>query len=247
MDINVEKRLSHIEILNRETSAYHLEYDREMAFFQSVKEGNIEEVRRLFMPINKDNMGVLSGDTLRNVKYHMIITVAFITRCCIEGGMEMEAAYNLSDIYIRSIDACTSQEELSALHNKIVEDYVQRMYVIHNEKPYPKAVMICMDYIYNNLHTKLSLEKLAEMVNLSPTYLSKLFHTEVGITISGYIIQKRVEVAENMLKHSDLTCLEISNYLCFSSESHFIQVFRKATGYTPKRYRQCHYRTYWEK
>ncbi len=241
--MNVNKKLSHVEFLNREYNISHLSYEREMAFFHSIKDGNSEEANRLFKPFNSEEMGRLSDDSLRNLKYHLIITVAFITRYCIEGGMEMEAAYNLSDIYIRSIDKCRTEEEINLLHHEVVDDYAQRMSIIRKQNRYPKAVTICLDYIYDNLHQKITLEKLAETVSLSPAYLSKLFHKETGMTVSGYIIKKRIEAAENMLKFSEYSCLEISEYLCFSSESHFIQVFRKHTGYTPKNYREKFFRT----
>ena len=157
--------------------------------------------------------------------------------------MEMEAAYNLSDIYIQSIDKCRTEDEVNLLHREVVEDYAQRMQIIHKTNIYPKPVILCLDYIYNNLHTKITLDKLAEVSRMSPTYISKLFHKEVGITISGYIVKKRIEAAENMLKYSDHTCIEITECLCFSSESHFIQVFKKHTGYTPKCYREKFFRT----
>lgn len=241
--MNVDKRLSHVEFLNREYNVSHLSYEREMAFFQSIKQGNTAEVSRLFTPINCDEMGSLSDDTLRSMKYHLIITVAFIARACIEGGMEMEAAFNLSDIYIRSIDKCRSAEEINMLHREVVEDCTQRMNMLRKQNRYPRTVTICLDYIYENLHRKITLEQLAQHVQLSPTYLSKLFHKEVGLTISSYITKKRIETAENMLRFSDYSCLEISDYLCFSSESHFIHSFKKHTGYTPKNYREHFFRT----
>ncbi len=240
--MDIQKKLSHVEFLNREYNVSHLSYEREMAFFQSIKDGNPEEARRLFKPFNSEDMGKLSEDSLRNLKYHLTITVAFITRYCIEGGMEMEAAYNLSDIYIRSIDKCRTDEEISLLHREVVDDYAQRMQIIRKQNRYPKAITICLDYIYDNLHTKITLDKLAEITGLSTAYLSKLFHKEVGITVSAYITKKRIEAAENMLKFSEYSCLEISDYLCFSSESHFIQVFRRHTGYTPKNYREQFFR-----
>ncbi len=241
--MDIQKKLSHIEFINREYNVSHLSYEREMAFFESIKNGDPAEARRLFKPFNCEEMGRLSDDSLRNLKYHLTITVAFITRYCIEGGMEMEAAYNLSDIYIRSIDKCRTEDEINLLHHEVVDDYAQRMQILRKQNRYPMAVTICLDYIYDNLHTKITLEKLAEVTKLSPAYLSKLFHKEVGLTVSGYIIKKRVEAAANMLKFSDYSCIEISDYLCFSSESHFIQVFRKHTGYTPKNYREAFFRT----
>lgn len=241
--MNIEKKLSHVEFLNREYNVSHLSYERETEFFQSIKEGDPVRARQLFKPFDCEEMGKLSEDSLRNLKYHLIITVAFITRYCIEGGMEMETAYNLSDIYIRSIDKCRTEDEVNLLHHEVVDDYAQRMSIIRKQNRYPKSITLCLDYIYDNLHTKITLDKLTEITNLSPAYLSKLFHREVGLTISGYIIKKRIQAAENMLKFSDYSCLEISEYLCFSSESHFIQVFRKHTGYTPKNYRKNFFRT----
>lgn len=240
--MDIEKKLSHVEFLNREYNVSHLSYDREMEFFQNIRLGNVDLVRQLFKPLDCEQMGRLSEDALRNLKYHLIITVALITRYCIEGGMEMETAYNLSDIYIQSIDKCHQEKEIHMLHQELVEDYAQRMQLLHKETLYPKPIIICLDYIYDNLHTKISLDALAETVGLSPSYLSRLFRREVGLTISEYIMKKRLETAENMLKYSDHSCIDISTYLCFSSESHFIQTFRKHTGYTPKAYRQKFFR-----
>ncbi len=240
--MDIQKKLSHVEFLNREYKVSHLSYEREMAFFQSIRTGDTEQAKKLFKPLDSDQMGQLSDDSLRNLKYHLIITVALLTRYCIEGGMEMEAAYNLSDIYIRSIDKCRKEEQIHQLHRELVEDYAQRMHLLHKKTLYPKPVMVCMDYIYENLHTKISLPTLAKTAGLSPSYLSRLFRRETGLTVSEYIIRKRVEAAENMLKYSEYSCIEISSYLCFSSESHFIQVFRRYTGYTPKQYRQKFFR-----
>ena len=241
--MNIEKKLSHEEFLNREYSVSHLAYEHEMAFFQAVKSGDWENVRKLFKPLASGEMGKLSEDKVRNLKYHLIITVALITRYCIEGGMEMEVAYNLSDIYIRSIDECDTEVEINLLHRALVEEYTKRMKGIHKKSSCSKPVIICMDYVYDNLHTKITLDKLAQTVNLSPAYLSRLFHKEVGMTISEYIMMKRIQAAENMLKYSEYSSLEISNYLCFSSESHFIHLFKKHTGETPKSYRKNHFRT----
>lgn len=239
--MDMSQKLTHQVFMNREEQISHLAYERENAFFQAIRDGNQEEVRRLFKPFDSSDMGKLSDDPLRNRRYHLIITVALITRACIEGGMEMEEAYNLSDLYIRTIDRCKTVEEVSLLHKELVMDYAQRMQV-NRRKRYPRAVTVCIDYIYDNLHTKLTLPCLAEVTGLSGGYLSRLFRREVGMPLSEYITLKRVEAAENMLKYSEFSCLEIADYLCFSSESHFIQVFRRLTGYTPRRYREAFFR-----
>lgn len=243
--MNIEQALAKAAFNNRESMLSHLPYEHELAFYQSVKMGNIEEARRLYKPLGGEGMGKLSDDPLRNLKYHLIITVAFITRYCIEGGMEMETAYNLSDAYIQRIDKCTAEEEIHAIHRELVEDYAKRMRDIIKHELFSKPVSLCMDYIYNHLHSKITLKELAETADLSESYLSKLFRRELGVTISQYIAQKRVEAAENLLKYSDYSCIDISNYLCFNSESYFIQVFKSYTKMTPKEYRNKFFRTRW--
>ena len=106
--MGIKEDLTRTEFYNRENTQNHLPYDREIAFYQSIKNGDMEEMKRLFEPLGGAGYGKLSGNNLRNHKYHLIITVAFITRYCIEGVLEMEIAYNLSDLYIRKIDTCTS-------------------------------------------------------------------------------------------------------------------------------------------
>lgn len=241
--MDIEQALAKTAFKNREYMLSHLPYEREMEFFQSIKMGNIEEMRRLFKPLGAEGMGKLSEDPLRNLKYHLVITVAFITRYCIEGGMESETAYNLSDIYIQQIDKCRTPEDIDLIHRSAVEDYANRMHIIIKNKLFSKPVAVCVDYVYNHLHCKMTLKELAQAAGLSESYLSKLFRREMGVTVSQYISRKRIEAAENLLKYSDFSCVEISNYLCFNSESYFIQVFKSYTKMTPREYRNKFFRT----
>ena len=103
-----------------------------------------------------------------------------------------------------------------------------------------------MDYIYNNINQRITVSDLADYTGLSPSYLSRLFKKELGISISDYICEKKIEKAENLLKYSDFSFVEIANYLAFSSQSHFIQSFKKSVGLTPKKYRDKYYHASWE-
>ena len=241
--MQIQDELAKVEFKNREYLVNHISYDREMAFYQSIGSGNMEEMKRLYMPFTVEGFGKLSDNPLRNLKYHLIITVAMITRYVIEAGLEMEAAYNLSDIYIQKIDVCNNPEEVRKIHKELCEAYVRRMQEHKKRKLYSKPVSQCIDFIYNNLHEKITLEDLADAANMSTSYISKIFHSEVGIPIAQYIQKKRVEAAKSLLSITDYSISDISNYLQFSTESYFISVFRKFCGLTPKKYREVHYRS----
>lgn len=58
----------------------------------------------------KKGLGVLSDSPLQNLKYHFTITAAMLARYCIEGGMEVTEAYDLSDYYIHKADLMKSKK-----------------------------------------------------------------------------------------------------------------------------------------
>lgn len=58
--------------------------------------------------VNLEGAGILSQNPLTNIKYHFVVTTAMITRYCIDGGLEAEQAYRLSDFYILKMDSCNT-------------------------------------------------------------------------------------------------------------------------------------------
>ena len=241
----LHKELSRIEFEMRENSMTHTPVENEMRFYEAVKRGDMDAARTLSTPLGGEGFGVLSTDRLRNLKYHLVVTVSFITRFCVEGGMEMETAYTLSDLYILKADKCMTEKDIHALHKEAVLEFTRQMNRLATADVYSKPVIMTMDYIYDHLHSKINETEIAEYVSLSPSYISRLFKKEVGVSLSTYIAVKRVETAQNMLKYSDYPPADIGNYLAFTSHSHFISVFRKYTGMTPNEFRKKYYRDSW--
>ncbi len=232
------KELSGIEFNMRENSLYHLSVESEMIFYEFIKRGDLENALRAATPIGSEGYGRLSDDKLRNYKYHLIITIAFITRFCVEGGMERETAYNLSDIYIRNADTADNIGELDAIHKKVIEDYTGRMARIRKTNAYSLRITKAIEYIHDHLNERFTAGDIADSLGISAQYLSKLFNSETGVTISRYVTKKRVDAACQMLKYTKYEAADIGNYLAFGSHSRFIQCFREETGLTPKQYRE---------
>lgn len=234
--------LSHTLFLNREYQTSHLPYEKELSFYDAVKNGDVEKLREIMLPLRSEGLGRLSQDPLRNLKYHLIITIALITRFCMEGGLSLETAYTLSDVYIQQLDLCKSETEIDQLHKKAVFDYANRMKKTQSQSVVSRLVIKAMDYIYDHLHEKIALDNISNHVGISKSYLCDLFKKETGITVGQYVTERKIEAAENMLIYSDYTSVAISNYFVFSSHSHFITVFKTKTGMTPENYRKCNYR-----
>lgn len=245
--INTRKALSEHLFSNRENGFSYAPFEREMAFYESVRSGSLETVKNLFTPLGGEGFGKLSDDPLQNLKYHLVVSIAMITRFCINSGMLPEEAYSLSDIYIRQTDHCKSVEEINDVHYNMTIEFTKRMRQINTGHGYSKVVTNILDYISDHLHEKLLVQDIADHVGYTVPYISRLFKAEVNTPLSTYIMQKKVEAAADMLHFSDYSALDISNYLNFSSQSYFIKQFRKYMGITPKEYRERFYTVGWMK
>ncbi len=248
--MNVEKELQKQLLEERESDERRSSYNSEIAFYDAISNGAQEVLDSIFARIDgekNDNgrMGCLSKDVVRNMRYHTIIMTALISRFCIEQGLDIAVSYALSDIYIRRLDQAVTADEISTISREIAYDYCKRMREIKKINVVSRHIILAIDYIREHIQDNLSVETIAEALSLNSSYLSKLFKQEMGMTISCYIRNEKISIASNMLRHLDESSLNIANFLGFSSQSHFIQVFKKSTGYTPEEYRKLHYHQSW--
>ena len=107
----------------------------------------------------------------------------------------------------------------------------------HVNKTDSVANQICM-YIDAHYQEEIHRDQLAELVFLNTDYMSRIFKKEKGISISTYILQKRVDEAKKLLVQSNLPINTVSLYVGYSNFSYFTKMFKENTGYTPLEYRR---------
>lgn len=240
----LKKEYAYKEFLRKEENILRAPYNPEIEFYSVIRSGDTKKVRQFCQEpfIHKEGLGKLSENPLRNIRYHFVITIALIARYCIDGGLDVSTSYGLSDFYIQKADTCTTPEEINELHFTAVMDYTTRMKQLRKEKICSQQVAKCIDYIHDNLHTRITVDTLANYVNLNPSYLSRLFKKETGCSISEYIRNLKIDAAKNMLIYSEFSPSEIASILAFSDQSHFTEAFRKYTGVTPRKFQTLHLR-----
>ena len=189
--------------------------------------------------------GRLAEKELSHWKNLGVIAITLCSRAAIDGGVPPEEAYRLSGYYIRINDKLYQPEQIRKNRNEaILElcDAVQR----HQRRPQGIGyIHRAQLYVQNHYREKIYLEDIAEHIGISPSYLSRLFRQETGITLQDYINEERVYRASNLLLYSDLSLPEISHYVHFPNQSYFGKIFKKYKGMTPKAYRD-QYKTYEE-
>jgi len=133
-------------------------------------------------------------------------------------------------------DVNLSWEELRSYFRKLAE-------LLFDNRDQPAAqdehivVLRINEYIDTHLAEDVSLAKLAGIVHLNPSYLSRLYKRTAGIGLSEYINMARTEKAKELLKHSAYKIYEISAMVGYDSRLSFIRFFKTNMGMTPQEYR----------
>lgn len=229
----------------KESGFIRTAFQSEFARYAVISSGNVESVKKNMAVIRKnffEGKGELSDHPVRNVMYHFVVSVAMVSRVCVESGMNHDVAYTLSDIYIRRGDKTTTIEGLIDLLEEMQIDFATRMRELKKEEVYSIHIRKSVDYIQEHLEEKLSVKEIAQRVGLSPDYYAKLFYKEMGVTVKDYVAEAKVSTAANMLIYSEHSYLDIALTLGYSSQSAFINVFKKYRGVTPKEYRSLYYK-----
>lgn len=242
---SIQQQFSDLLFYNHEYGSKHNPYDQEVREVSSIRNGDVEQLKKSWNEDYTGKIGTLAKDKLRNNKNLGIVLVTLASRAAMEGGMLPEEAYSLSDSYICKIEECTDPETAYALGKQaeyqyclLVNEVQQNRKNIHHKKEINRYVSLCKDYIFSHLHDKILVSEIADEIHINANYLSGIFKEYEGISISEFIIREKVKLTQNLLIYSNYSYIEIATYLGFSSQSHLGRHFKKITGTTLHQYRE---------
>jgi signal transduction histidine kinase/ABC-type sugar transport system substrate-binding protein/AraC-like DNA-binding protein len=106
--------------------------------------------------------------------------------------------------------------------------------------PQPTSILVkaVMAYLHQNYALPVTRREIAQAVGVSPNYLSRIFHQEVGISAWDCLNRFRILKARELLRNSTDTITAIATQVGFDDSTYFSRVFRKHTGQSPQSYRR---------
>ena len=234
-----DKILKYQAFMNREKNTVIPNFECEQHFYYQVKAGDRESVARFQRMWEKKKFHAGLDDSLLGAQMAAAAVVTMVSRSVISAGLDETVGYNIDAFYKQKVKDAYTAEEVKTILNDMIEysiDAIEELKSRVNEV-YSSRIAKCTNYIYYHLHDKVSLSTLAEKYDVSPSYLATQFKSETGYTVSEYVTKMKMEAAEGMLRYSELSIVEISDVLAYSSQSHFTKVFREWFHVTPKQYR----------
>lgn len=110
---------------------------------------------------------------------------------------------------------------------------------IKNKSPKLKELIgISINYIHNNFERDISLGDIAKFVFLSPSYFTRAFKEETGMSPISYLLKVRIDRAKELLADTGLKISDIALSVGFSNQQRFNEMFKKYSKLTPLQYRK---------
>jgi AraC family transcriptional regulator len=147
---------------------------------------------------------------------------------------EIRSDLGVGDLFMESL--------ATALAAHLLARYSSRRVVLPKcrARMSPSQLRRSTDFIEANLGKELHLSELAANVGLSTYYFCRMFKQSTNLSPHQFVLRKRIEQSQHLLKEHNLPIVEIAAELGFSDQSHFSRVFRSVVGTTPKRFSGQH-------
>ena len=136
---------------------------------------------------------------------------------------------------------CTSDRTTQLSRDSLLVDFLNclvtqnRAYIPQSYKQVKLAIALVRDYLQANYTENISLKELADIAGVSRFYLSRLFRRELGISLSAYQTQIKIDRAKQFLAQG-MSISTVATITGFYDQSHFGYHFKRLVGTTPGNY-----------
>lgn len=177
----------------KEEARYHNTYYFEKRINQAITSGNINKLHNLLVKQDQTyHAGQLSTNKLRQLKNIFITTTTLAVRAAIEGGLSIEKAYQLSDVYINDCERLSDEVSIYGLTYTMYMDFVRRVSDSKSLSNLSQPIKDALDYIQNHTNMPLTVQMVADHVGFSYSFFSKQFKNETHKTINEAILEAKI-------------------------------------------------------
>lgn len=205
----------------------------ETAILQCIRTLDLERM----LPLFDDTKAYIEGYSLtKDIAERMIVEMTVVLYRQFEYS-NLHVDGSLGELIQRLHDMGT----LSEMINEVKATFEKKV----NENRYSQSkedvqtiVEKAQKYIENHYHKDLSIEEIAEVVDLSISHFCMIFKQVSGYTFLEYLTKCRMDKAKYILKNTSVKVYQIAPLVGYQDPKYFTQVFKKATGKTPSEFRE---------
>lgn len=218
---------------SEELPDYPIEKEREL--LRMISSGDKAGARKVL----NDILGhvFFSSSKLEVIKARVLELVVLLSRAALEGGASTEEIFGLNYKYINEIQTFRTVDQLAVWLSKIMVRFSDCVFDLKDVK-HVDVIYKALEYIKKNYMNKISLNDVAYVSNISPSYFSKVFKEEMGMNFNNYLNEVRVNNSKRLLMDDAIPLVDVAFMTGFEDQSYFSKVFKRITGVSPGKYRE---------
>lgn len=213
---------------------YPLETEQEM--LSSIVESDKPKAQKLLNELLGHILFFSGGDFAR-IKTRIYELLVMISRSATDAGASPEYAFHLTHEFFMTSQNVRNIDSLCFMLAKVMNKFIDSIFTFSDIKNVD-VIYKALQYMRRNYSQKVSLDMVAQMVDLSPSYFSKVFKKEVGCNFNKYMNILRIEKSKKLLLYDELKLVDIATAVGFEDQSYFTKVFKRMTGVSPHHYRK---------
>lgn len=178
-----------------------------------------------------------TGGNLAVAKTRVYELLVLISREAIKNGADSQNCMELTHNFLQNIPLIKNMDELCMWLSQTTNIFIDNVFYYLNSK-HLNIIQKAVQYVQNNYSEKITLESIASLVFVTPTYFSKIFKEEMHVSFVTFLNDVRINQSKRLLREETIKLADIAQLSGFEDQSYFTKVFKKNVKMTPLQYRK---------
>ncbi|MFC7677624.1 helix-turn-helix transcriptional regulator [Paenibacillus sp. GCM10028914] len=225
------------EILAESNTSIEERYEGEKILIDLISKGDKKALRMIMKDQDPLHLFLnrFPGQPIRAVKNSLLVLNTLCRIAAEKGGVHPLFIHHISGKFSLLIERVSSLHQSKTMLIQIINEYCEMIHT-YSTRNYSFIVKKAVDYIQLYLDHPLTLEEIAEAIQVNSTLLSRKFKEETKMNVIEYIHCMRVENAKLYLGRGKYSITEVAFMVGFNDGNYFARIFKKITSQTPSQY-----------
>lgn len=203
-----------------------------MNFIQKGERKKAEQKIRLVL----DYFYTVCDGSFAMYRIHMLEYLMFLSHIASKNNTAPEQIFGMEYSSLNLLWEIDSMDQLKEWLEAVLQHFFDCVFS-QSQVKHVNIIYNAIQYVQKNYSQKIYLEDVAGMIYLNPSYFSRVFKDEMGVTFHSYLTNYRIEMSKKFLVDPSIPILSVASLVGFDDQSYFTKVFKRKNGVTPKVFR----------
>lgn len=191
---------------------------------------NIKNTVKLIIKNYIESIVTIDRDNNTVVALYICDTISDFHKICISLEKRIQTQLG-KDILVYQNFIGNDIKNIEYIYSSIIKN-------LNKNKEYSPSVTLAKKYIENYYYkSQLTLDVVANFINVNPTYLSRLLKNELGSSFIDYLTKVRIKKSIEFMEENSMKLYEIAEEVGYNTQHYFSTAFKKVMGVSPNHYR----------